>query len=49
MKKSNKDVSQHKAKRAFKNKKRIQDKPYKSKHELYLERLRAEIIMEALR
>jgi hypothetical protein len=49
MRKSNNKLSQHKAKRALKNKKRIQDKPYKSKHELKLERLREQIIMGAFR
>lgn len=49
MKKSNNKSSQHKVKRALKNKKRIQAKPYKSKHELKLERLREQIIMGALR
>jgi hypothetical protein len=49
MKKSNKKVSQHKAKRALKNKKRIQAKPYKSKHETRLEKIRAEIMMGVYR
>jgi hypothetical protein len=49
MKKSNNKASQHKAKRSLKNKKRIKDKPYKSKHELYLDRLRVKIISEALK
>jgi len=44
MKKSNIKASQSKMKRASKNKKRIQDKPYKSKHQSHLERLRWRIL-----
>lgn len=49
MKKSNNKVSQHKIKRAEKNKKRIQDKPYLSKFERKLIAKREEIIAAALR
>jgi hypothetical protein len=48
MKKSNNAVSQHKIKRALKNKKRIQAKPYVSKHELKLKRKREQLIMSIL-
>jgi hypothetical protein len=49
VKKSNNKVSQHKIKRAEKNKKRIQDKPYLSKFERKLIAKREEIIAAALR
>jgi len=48
MKKSNNKVSQHKAKRAIKNKKRKQGKPYFSKFELKQQRIREEIIFGSL-
>jgi hypothetical protein len=48
MKKSNNAVSKHKIKRALKNKKRIQAKPYKSKHELELQRKREALMMSIL-
>ena len=44
MKKSNNKVSQHKIKRAAKNKKRIQAKPYASKIERKQAFLREEIV-----
>ena len=49
MKKSNKKVSQHKIKRAVKNKKRIQAKPYLSKFEQRQNRIREEIVLGSLR
>jgi hypothetical protein len=49
MKKSNNKVSQHKIKRAVKNKKRTQDKPYLSKFERRQQRIREEIILGSLR
>jgi hypothetical protein len=49
MKKSNNKVSQHKIKRATKNKKRIQAKPYISKFERKQAMLREEIIFNSLR
>lgn len=49
MKKTNDKVSQHKAKRAVKNKKRIKDKPYLSKHERKLIAKRQDIISSGLR
>lgn len=48
MKKSNNKVSQHKIKRAAKNKKRIQAKPYMSKFERKQAFLRQQIISGAL-
>ncbi len=48
MKKSNNKVSQHKIKRAEKNKKRIQDKPYLSKFERKQKSIREGIIFSAL-
>ncbi len=48
MKKSNNKVSQHKIKRAIKNKKRIQDKPLLSKFERQQAFLREQIIFSAL-
>ena len=44
MKKNNNKVSQHKAKRYTKNKKRMKDKPYLSKFERQQIAKRAEII-----
>jgi len=49
LKKSNNKVSQHKIKRATKNKKRIQAKPYLSKFEQQQKRIREEIILGSLR
>ena len=48
MKKSNNKVSQHKIKRAKKNKKRIQAKPYMSRFERRQQRIREEIIFGSL-
>lgn len=48
MKKINNKVSQHKIKRADKNKKRIQAKPYLSKFEQQQKRIREEIILGSL-
>jgi hypothetical protein len=48
MKKTNNKVSQHKIKRANKNKKRIKDKPYMSKFERKQAFLRQQIISGAL-
>ena len=48
MKKSNNKVSQHKIKRANKNKKRIQAKPYLSKFERKQAFLREQIIQQSL-
>jgi hypothetical protein len=48
MKKSNNKVSQHKTKRANKNKKRIQDKTHLSKFERKQEFIRQQIISGAL-
>ena len=48
MKKSNNKVSQHKIKRANKNKKRIQDKTHLSKFERKQEFIRQQIISGAL-
>jgi hypothetical protein len=45
MKKSNNKVSQHKIKRAEKNKKRIKDKPYLSKFERRQIRIREMILL----
>jgi hypothetical protein len=49
MKKTNDKVSQHKIKRAVKNKKRTQDKPHLSKFERQQQRIREEIILGSLR
>jgi len=49
MKKNNNKSSQHKIKRAIKNKKRIQDKPYLSKFERQQLQLRKEIVLGSLR
>jgi len=49
MKKNNNKVSQHKAKRYSKNKKRLKDKPYLSKHERKLIAKRQEILSSGLR
>jgi hypothetical protein len=49
MRKSNNKSSQHKIKRATKNKKRIQAKPYLSKFERKQQRIREEIILGALK
>lgn len=48
MKKSNNKVSQHKIKRAKKNKKRIQSKPYLSKFEQKQIRIREELMSNYL-
>jgi hypothetical protein len=48
MKKTNDKVSQNKTKRAVKNKKRIQSKPYLSKFERRQKSIREEIILGAL-
>lgn len=48
MKKSNNKVSQHKIKRAEKNKKRMQAKPYASKFERKQAILREEIVKSYL-
>jgi hypothetical protein len=48
MKKSNNKVSQHKTKRAIKNKKRIKDKPYLSKFERKQAFLRQQVISNSL-
>lgn len=48
MKKSNNKVSQHKAKRALSNKKRIQKKPYMSRFERKQALLREQIVFGAL-
>ena len=48
MRKSNNKASQHKIKRALKNKKRIKDKPYMSKFERKQAFLREQIISGAL-
>jgi hypothetical protein len=48
MKKSNNKASQHKIKRATKNKKRIQDKPYLSKFERKQKFIREQVIFGAL-
>jgi hypothetical protein len=49
MKKNNNKSSQHKAKRYAKNKKRLKDKPYLSKHERKLIVKRQEIVSSGLR
>jgi hypothetical protein len=49
MKKSNNKVSQHKIKRATKNKKRIQAKPHLSRFERKQAFLREQIVMGSLR
>lgn len=48
MKKSNNKVSQHKAKRASSNKKRIQKKPHMSRFERKQAFLREQIVFSAL-
>jgi hypothetical protein len=48
VKKSNNKVSQHKIKRAEKNKKRIQAKPYLSRFERKQKFIREQIILGAL-
>jgi hypothetical protein len=48
LKKSNNKVSQHKIKRANKNKKRIQDKPYMSKFQRQQALLREQIIQQSI-
>ena len=49
MKKTNNKVSQHKIKRANKNKKRVQAKPYLSKFERKQKAIREQIILSALK
>jgi hypothetical protein len=49
MKKSNNKASQHKIKRAEKNKKRIQDKPYLSRFERKQKFTREQIVLGALK
>jgi hypothetical protein len=49
MKKTNNKVSQHKIKRANKNKKRIKSKPQLSRFERRQNRIREEIILGSLR
>jgi hypothetical protein len=49
MKKNNNKASQNKAKRYAKNKKRIKDKPYLSKHERKIIAKRQEIIFSSLK
>jgi hypothetical protein len=49
MKKTNNKVSQHKIKRAIKNKKRTQSKPHLSKFERKQQRIREEIILGSMR
>ena len=49
MKKSNTKVSQHKIKRAEKNKKRVQAKPYLSKFDRKQKEIRDQIIFNALK
>ena len=49
MKKSNNKVSQRKMKRAAKNKKRIQAKPYLSKFERKQKFIREQIVLGALK
>jgi hypothetical protein len=49
MRKSNNKASQHKIKRAVKNKKRTQAKPYLSKFERKQKRIREAIILGALK
>ena len=48
MKKTNNKVSQHKIKRAVKNKKRIQAKPYLSKFERKQKFIREQIVLGSL-
>jgi hypothetical protein len=48
MKQTNNKVSQHKIKRAVKNKKRTQAKPHLSKFERKQQRIREEIILGSL-
>ena len=49
MRKSNNKVSKHKIKRAEKNKKRIQAKPYLSKFERKQKFIREQIVLGALK
>jgi hypothetical protein len=49
MKKTNDKVSQHKIKRANKNKKRVKAKPYLSKFEIKQKTIREQIILGALK
>ena len=49
MRKSNNKASQHKIKRATKNKKRIQAKPYLSKFERKQKFIREQIVLGALK
>ena len=49
MKQSNDKVSQHKIKRANKNKKRIQAKPHLSKFERTQKKIREELLLGVLR
>ena len=49
MRKSNNKASQHKIKRAEKNKKRIQAKPYLSKFERKQKFIREQIVLGALK
>jgi len=49
MKKTNNKVSQHKIKRANKNKKRVQAKPYLSKFERKQKAIREQVILSALK
>lgn len=48
MKQSNNKVSKHKIKRANKNKKRVQGKPYISKFERKQKRIREELLLGAI-
>jgi hypothetical protein len=48
MKKSNNKVSQHKIKRALKNKNRLKDKPHLSKFERKQNAIREQIIMSSV-
>jgi hypothetical protein len=49
VKKSNNKVSQHKIKRAAKNKKRIQAKPYLSRFERKQKFIREQVVLGALK
>lgn len=49
MKKNNNKISQRKARRYAKNKKRLKDKPYLSKFERQQLQLRKEIVLGSLR
>jgi hypothetical protein len=48
LKKSNNKASQHKIKRALKNKKRLKDKPHFSKFEREQNRIRESVISQSL-